>query len=327
MAIVTPQIDTRVSSPMPSMTPAEATLMAFLQGSKQAQSAIADKEHLKLSDLLQGKAKDADLTRAIQASQDPRTPEGASIASGSAHIGPDMAAKNALNSTNHESTARSKAIQSYTTETKELQDRLSAAKELSDSLDSSAPNTRAKVVQAYMGLQGFKRFNTPEAYALADPSVKEVIAQKMVKVGMDPSQIFSNGALNDQQRKMFAKDALDAVGSFKDADNAAKQRAVQGYMGQTYSNPEGAKALDTNLGGGYDSRINDVTAKLQKHLPQQLPEGAAPAPAQAGGLVGLLKGVLGGGQPSQQPQAAPAPQSPPSFEQWKAMKKQQMGGQ
>lgn len=324
MAIMTPQIDTRVSSPMPNSTPAEATLMAFLQGSKQAQEAATGREHLKLADLLQGKSKDTDLARAIQASQDPRTPEGASIASGSAHIGPDLTAKNALNSTNHESAARSKAIQSYTSETKELQDKLSAAKELSDSLNSSAPNTRAKVVQAYMGLQGFKRFNTPEAYALADPSVKEIIAQKMVKVGMDPSQIFSNGAINDQQRKMFAKDALDAVGSFKDADQAAKQRAVQGYMGQTYANPEGAKALDSNLGGGYDARINDVTTKLQKHLPQQGPEGAAPA--QAGGLVGLLKGVLGGGQ-APQPQAAPAPQAPPSFEQWRAMKKQQRGGQ
>lgn len=304
MPVFVPNANTQISHPDIANPNRDLLLRALLQG-QQTGGDIANKlqSQAQESDLNQ-QGKQQDVSQLTDLIKSGKLPEGASAALGQFHVGQDPTAKLAQNQSKQEATARSQAIKTYNDRTKPLDERINSAKEMVDALNSNSPNAGAKVVQAYMGMQGFKRFNTPEAYRLADPSIKERMSALFTKFGVDPEKALGGG-LNEVQSKMFAKDAMDTLGSFKDEEQGAKDVALSGYKGQSFATPQGLNSLDSNLGGTYSKRASVLQDQLKKHIPQQPALGEQQAPAQGGsGIFKTLKDLLGS------PQQAQAPQQP-----------------
>lgn len=311
MAINTPLLQPNIAINPAGETASEREMRLILSGLSQggdlAKQAIDNKSALAkllMGSKLDEQAKSADLARASEALSNGSIPEGASLASGSAHIGQSPEAKNAEKEKSEESKLRAKIIQSYGKDSEKVGSHLEAAKGMLNALNSNSPTSPAELIANFYALHGIKRFSPSESQRIAPVGAEEFIGQKLQGLGIDPSKLLSgeyqNKGFNDLQKASFAKLANDHLSQVEDSIKSANEKAVNDYSAGAYQSPAGLAAIQARIGQNH--ALGDIGSTRS-------------------GLSALINPKPAGGPGA----AMPAPSAPKilSREEWEALKRGQ----
>lgn len=263
----------------------------------------------KLKDLLAGKAKEQDIKNATDLSD---ANSGRSVRVGETSIGVDPMAQMAKTNQKNNIAAVTGLQKTYNAGTKGLQDDMDAAQNVVSALNSNDNTSLGRARAGLLAMNGFKRFNEPEAMANAPDSAKSQITSMLNKYGIGTDD---SGNLSDIQRQNMAQAVRDKLSEIKDRHNTLKQTALGQYAQNPGSDPSRLSDLQTTLGSPLDSHIASVASMVDKIAPPK--SAQAPVQAQKPGLLSqagsALASLFGGGGKTAMADAAP-PAAAPSLQ-------------
>lgn len=309
MAIETPMGNTQIASRDYKSPALEGLIKAFTGAQQTAGQGANEDSAVKLKSLLSGKQSEKDLANAKSLSDEN---SGRSVRVGDTSIGVDPMAQMAKTTQKNNIAAVTGLQKTYNAGTKGLQDDMDAAQNVVSALNSNDNTSLGRARAGLLAMNGFKRFNEPEAIANAPDSAKSQITGLLNKYGIGTDD---SGNLSDIQRQNIGQAVRDKMSEIKDRHNTLKQTALGQYAQNPGSDASRLSDLQSTLGAPLDSHISSVAGMLDKIAPPKPPSPPVPPQQDKPGLLSqagsALASLFSGKQAQASPPQAPQGSSPP----------------
>jgi hypothetical protein len=166
--------------------------------------------------------------------------------------------------------------QVYNQGQKPLNDELDAVETIRGATTRNDAGSLGAARAGILSSNGFKRFNTPEAYASAPDSIQSKMDQilqvnGLPTFGKDPQ---GAGTLNADQIQNLNNFATDKIGSIRGRHEQLKALTTANYKLNPLANPQGDPG--TALGAPLDARISQIEQSFKPMTPVPFKNGAGP---------------------------------------------------